>query len=165
MTPAVQREIALSLANEIRTYRAQVKHEVAHEGRDWRAIIMRPDDRLTGMRVRGLLLAIPGTGATKASLMLAMAHVSDTRTLGQLTDRQRLALCDRVPGLSVRRALKPSDLSVEAPAVTVLREQLEQAHRRAEERKNTIRRLRRRVAALEQELDQVYRAAEQQVAA
>lgn len=84
-----QRMEALQLANEIRTYRARLKQDVAARRRDFGSLLMRPPEKAQTMKVWDLMLAIPGIGRGKADRALRRARVSPSKTLSGLTMRQR----------------------------------------------------------------------------
>jgi len=71
---------ALAEANRVRLHRANVK--LAPE-------VVFDDPDCATMAVSAVLLAMPKIGRTKACRVLARAGVSSTRTIGELTARQR----------------------------------------------------------------------------
>lgn len=84
-----QRRRALAFANEIRSYRAQLKHDI-HDGLvDGRKVILEPDGRVLTMKVYDLLLAMPGVGRTKANKAMNRSRTAHAKTVGGLSDRQR----------------------------------------------------------------------------
>jgi len=92
-----QRQAALALANETRTYRAGVKRSLKLIEPDLsRKLVaehvMDPPQRMVTMKVSELLLATPTLGPKKAHKMLRRAEVPPSKTLGTLTQRQRLSL-------------------------------------------------------------------------
>lgn len=84
-----QRMDALAHANEIRTYRAKLKRDVAAGRRPLAALVMSPPEKALTMKIWNLLLAVPGVGRGKADRALRKARVSPSKTLGGLTARQR----------------------------------------------------------------------------
>lgn len=95
-----QRRQALAKANEVRTARRDLKVELAAGLGDPAAIVEVPPLAFESMRVRDLLLALPGVGRRTADKMLWRARVAPTKTLVGLSDRQRHEL---VVGLRARR--------------------------------------------------------------
>lgn len=96
---AEQPREALAYANRCRYYRAQLKRDLASGEvtvSDLRGMLGldRPHALLEGMRVRELLLAVPGFGQYKVGRLLRDAGVGDKTRLVGLTRRQRLALAD-----------------------------------------------------------------------
>lgn len=92
-----QRLDALKKANAIRVKRARIKRRLAAAETGHAKLvavtIMRSNDKLTStMRIRELLLAVPSVGPVKAAKVLKAAEVSPSRTLGGLTERQKLAI-------------------------------------------------------------------------
>lgn len=88
---------ALAIANETRTYRADIKRslKVIEPELSRKLVaehIMEPPRRMVTMKVSALLTATPRIGPTKANKMLRRADVSPSKTLGGLTMRQRLSL-------------------------------------------------------------------------
>lgn len=86
-----QRQEALRRANEIRSWRAQLKRDLIHGRVDPVAVLAENDDRLATMKVKDLLIAVPGIGRVKANKWLGPfgCRVGDTRRIGSLTTRQR----------------------------------------------------------------------------
>jgi hypothetical protein len=102
-----QRISALSEANRIRVYRAQLKVNVAFGEIDARDVIREPEQEVETMKIYDLLLAMPVIGKSKANRLLQAVAISPSKTLGGLTDRQRdelLTLLGRVGQYSRRAA-------------------------------------------------------------
>jgi hypothetical protein len=57
-------------------------------------ILARPPACARTARVGDLLLALPKIGSVKAGRILARCHISDSKTVAGLTDRQRAKLTD-----------------------------------------------------------------------
>jgi hypothetical protein len=93
-TPArsAQRLEGLRKANEIRVRRAQLKKELATGAVRIEEILARPPDFAKTERVSVLLLAVPKYGRVRVSRLLTKAQISDSKTLGGLSDRQRAEL-------------------------------------------------------------------------
>lgn len=94
-----QRSDALVRANQIRTYRAELKDGIRRGTSERTAFdaIARPNDREETWKVFDLLLAIPKVGRVKANKMLRQEGISPSKTLDGLTRRQRLALLAVLP--------------------------------------------------------------------
>jgi hypothetical protein len=87
-----QRLDALERANDVRLYRAQMKRDIKAGKRCPRAVLAAPGELVETMKVVDLLLAMPRVGRVKAHKVLGRARVSPSKTLGGLTERQRLEL-------------------------------------------------------------------------
>lgn len=91
-----QRMTALKRANTIRSYRAQVKRDVK-AGR--RFVLDLMDDPLCEtMKVGDAMITLPKIGKVKRNKILNRLSISPNRSLGRLTERQRLALESELPG-------------------------------------------------------------------
>lgn len=90
-TPFTQQREALVKANRVRTTRHHWKRDVAH-GADPFPVLLDPPPIFEGMGLLDALLAIPRVGPTKAEHMMKMLRVGPTKTVGELTDRQRASL-------------------------------------------------------------------------
>jgi hypothetical protein len=91
-----QRLSALVRANEVRCHRARVKAALARGDADVVPLLAGEDPLLSSMRVGELLMAVPGLGQVRVRDMLMRAHVSASRPLGGLTDRERGELLARL---------------------------------------------------------------------
>lgn len=87
-----QRMAALILANEIRCARARMKRELRAGTVDAVALVAEPPSYLRTMKLEKFLVAIPGLGRVKARRMMNVARISDAKTVGGLSDRQRAEL-------------------------------------------------------------------------
>lgn len=100
-----QRFEALQRANDVRSYRAQLKLDVKHGLRSTADAVAEPEDELATMKVFDLLLATPKVGRVKAGKWLARCGISPSKTVAGLTGRQRSTLVALLRGSSgtVRR--------------------------------------------------------------
>lgn len=97
---------ALELANVIRCANADLKRGIRNAGADAASIVasilVRGDLDFAppgALRIRALLLAIPGFGERRVRRMLGLAGVfSGDRKLRELTDRQRRIIASVVQG-------------------------------------------------------------------
>ncbi|MGO9882375.1 MAG: hypothetical protein ACLPV4_05105 [Solirubrobacteraceae bacterium] len=90
--PARQRLLALERANRVRLTRATLKRRLrAGEVAAADAILRSSRDTDT-MTVAELLLSQRDWGPTRAAKMMRSVSLSDSKTLGSLTERQRLTL-------------------------------------------------------------------------
>jgi hypothetical protein len=90
--PAAQHMRALAQANRVRLARAELKRQVA-EGETSVAdvVLSRPWEAET-MTISDLLLSQHRWGRTRCRRFLASIPMSETKTVGSMTDRQRRAL-------------------------------------------------------------------------
>ena len=89
-----QRLRALQQANEIRSARAKLKRDLGSGKLDLAGIVAHPPEWAMTARVRDVLLALPRIGPVKAGRILAHCGIAHSKTLGGLTDRQRVELID-----------------------------------------------------------------------
>jgi hypothetical protein len=84
-----RRMTALRQANEVRSSRARLKRRL----RDGRVrldeVLATPADYLATAEVFDLLLAAPKIGPAKAARLLTRARASQSKTVSQLSERQR----------------------------------------------------------------------------
>jgi hypothetical protein len=91
-----QRRRALDLANDVRTYRADLKRDLK-AGRVLLDDVLDSDDpRLASMAVYDLLVAVPGFARVRVLYTLRDARISQSRRLGALTIRERRDLYARL---------------------------------------------------------------------
>ncbi len=88
----MQRQQALQRANEIRTWRAQLKRDVHDLHVLVHDVIADPEERLLSMQLRYLLKAVPHFGEARIMRVYKRVGISSTKTVGGLTDRQRTCL-------------------------------------------------------------------------
>lgn len=84
-----QRLAALDVANERRSYRANVKAKMVSGERLPDEVLACGDPMLVGMTIEQLLIAIPGIRKARARALLSRGHISASMTLGELTARQQ----------------------------------------------------------------------------
>lgn len=106
-----QQRLALDKGNRIRFARADLKRELAKQpglaeaGARAAALIELPSPEIAGMQVGRLLRSCRGIGPSKVRrVLLASGVLSDSRTVGELTERQRRALIGLLRGDHVARA-------------------------------------------------------------
>ena len=90
---------ALKRANEIRVRRAQLKKDLK-DGRLQIEVVLRdPPEYVETAKVFDILMAVPKFGRVKAARFLNQCRISQSKTVGGLSERQRaelLSLFDRV---------------------------------------------------------------------
>ena len=87
-----QRMDALRRANEIRVRRAQLKKDLKEGSIHIEAILERPPDYVETAKVFDMLMAVPKLGRVKAARLLNQCRISQSKTMGGLSERQRTEL-------------------------------------------------------------------------
>ena len=90
-----QRLDALSRANEVRALRAQLKRDLKAGRVSIGPVLLDPPPYLETANVFDMLLTLPKYGRVKATKIL-QAWVSPSKTLGGLSERQRVQLAERL---------------------------------------------------------------------
>ena len=88
------RMIALERANEVRSARAKLKQQLRQGKVRIDEVLATPPEQVATAKVLDLLLAVPKFGPVRAGRVLSTARVSQSKTVGGLTDRQRAHLID-----------------------------------------------------------------------
>jgi hypothetical protein len=86
---ARQRDAALTLANDVRVARAQLKRDMKAGRVRLADVLLEPPACTAKMPLVDLLTAAPKVGRVKADGLLADARLSGSRPVGGLTDRER----------------------------------------------------------------------------
>jgi hypothetical protein len=89
-----QRLDALRRANEIRSLRAQLKKELKSGALSVEKVISEPKDFVLTAKVFDIIVAAPKYGKVKATRLLNQCRISQGKTLGGLSTRQRDELVD-----------------------------------------------------------------------
>lgn len=89
-----QRMDALKRANDIRSKRAQLKKELKSGDKDILDVLSSPPEYLKTAKVIDLVLVVPKFGRVKATRILTRCRVSQSKTVGGLSDRQRAELIE-----------------------------------------------------------------------
>lgn len=87
-----QRMEALQRANHIRVRRAQLKKDLKDGRAQIDSILLDPPDWVSTAKVFDMLMAVPKFGRVKAARMLNQCRISQSKTVGGLSDRQRTEL-------------------------------------------------------------------------
>ena len=84
---------ALKRANDIRVRRAQLKKDLktGSAGRS-RQILRDPPEYVSTAKVFDILMAVPKFGRVKAARFLNQCRISQSKTVGGLSERQRAEL-------------------------------------------------------------------------
>ena len=93
-----QRMEALRRANEIRVRRAQLKKDLKAGTASIEQILRDPPEYVETAKVIDILMAVPKFGRVKAARFLNQCRISQSKTVGGLSERQRAELL----GLFVR---------------------------------------------------------------
>lgn len=89
-----QRMDALRRANEIRSRRAQLKRDLKSGRASIAQVIDQPPDFVMTAKVFDMLMAVPKYGKVKATRFLNTCRISQGKTIGGLSDRQRSELLE-----------------------------------------------------------------------
>lgn len=80
---------ALNRANEIRTYRADLKRDLKAGRVNVTDILNHPPEWAETMKIFDLLLAVPKFGRIKVNKLMNTCRISPSKTIGGMSDRQR----------------------------------------------------------------------------
>jgi hypothetical protein len=83
---------ALKRANDIRVRRAQLKKDLKDGRIRIEEILRDPPEWVSTAKVFDMLLAVPKFGRVKAARFLNQCRISQSKTVGGLSDRQRTEL-------------------------------------------------------------------------
>jgi hypothetical protein len=87
-----QRMEALKRANDIRVRRAKLKKDLKIGRARIDTILREPPEYVATAKVFDMLMAVPKFGRVKATRFLNQARISQSKTVGGLSDRQRSEL-------------------------------------------------------------------------
>jgi hypothetical protein len=87
-----QRMEALKRANDIRVRRAQLKKDLKDGSVQIEAILLDPPEFVLTAKVFDMLMSVPKFGRVKAARLLNQCRISQSKTVGGLSDRQRAEL-------------------------------------------------------------------------
>jgi hypothetical protein len=91
-----QRRDAIQIALYVRTFRKNLKLDLKTGRRNIVDVLLEPPAELENMKLLDLLLAVPKIGRVKADHVLRCSRISTSRTIGELTQRQRTQLISRM---------------------------------------------------------------------
>ena len=89
-----QRMEALKRANDIRVKRAKLKKDLKSGATSIEQILRDPPEFVSTAKVFDMLMAVPKFGRVKAARFLNTCRISQSKTVGGLSDRQRAELID-----------------------------------------------------------------------
>jgi hypothetical protein len=87
-----QRMEALRRANVIRVRRAQLKRDLKAGAVSIADVLDEPPDYVLTAKVYDMLMAVPKLGRVKAMRLLNQCRISQSKTVGGLSERQRAEL-------------------------------------------------------------------------
>jgi len=87
-----QRMEALKRANDIRVKRAQLKKDLKDGRVQIEEILGDPPEYVSTAKVFDMLMAVPKFGRVKAARFLNQCRISQSKTVGGLSERQRAEL-------------------------------------------------------------------------
>ena len=87
-----QRMDALNKANDVRVKRAQLKKDLKDGRVRIEQILGSPPEYVSTAKVIDILMAVPKFGRVKAARFLNTCRISQSKTVGGLSDRQRAEL-------------------------------------------------------------------------
>jgi S13-like H2TH domain len=87
-----QRMDALRRANDIRVRRARLKRDLKEGRVQIEEILDQPPEYVSTAKVFDILMAVPKFGRVKAGRFLNTCRISQSKTVGGLSDRQRAEL-------------------------------------------------------------------------
>jgi hypothetical protein len=97
-TTAPQHLRALDRANRVRLARAELKREIADGSRRVADVVVECPWESASMTIADLLMSQHRWGRTRCRRFLASMPMSETKTLGSMTERQRTQLAARLRG-------------------------------------------------------------------
>ncbi len=100
---------ALERANEVRLARAELKRAVGAGRLDASEVILHCPEEAAGMAVADLLQSQRRWGATRCRKMLLSIPMSESKTIGSMTDRQRRTLATMLQVSETRTRRRPRD--------------------------------------------------------
>jgi hypothetical protein len=96
--PAAQHMRALAQANRVRLARAELKRQVAEGETSVADVVLECPWEAESMTISDLLMSQHRWGRTRCRRFLASLPMSETKTIGSMTDRQRRQLASMLAG-------------------------------------------------------------------
>jgi len=93
-----QRLDALQRANQIRVSRAKLKRALKASEVTLDQVLVDPPAYVLTAKVYDMLMAVPRLGRVRASKLLAQCRISQSKTIGGLSERQRSELVELFRG-------------------------------------------------------------------
>lgn len=91
-----QRMEALKRANDVRSRRARLKKDLKAGRVRIEALLEDPPEYLKTAKVVDMLLAVPKYGRVKSNRVLKNCRISPSKTIGGLSERQRIELVEQL---------------------------------------------------------------------
>ena len=112
---------ALERANQVRLARAELKRRIATGEIDIAEVLLDCPWEADSMAVADLLMSQRRWGQTRCRKFLSQLSMSEKKTIGSMTDRQRQTLVAMLRGASAYslRDLRDTDVPVRGPWATV----------------------------------------------
>ena len=120
IAPAPQHMQALQRANKVRLARAELKRRIASGEINASEVILGCPWEADSMTVADLLMSQRRWGHTRCRNFLAGVPMSETKTVGTLTDRQRRALAVLLAPCGAERRMEPQAETCLAPAAAAV---------------------------------------------
>jgi len=89
-----QRMEALQRANDVRVQRAKLKRDLKAGRVHIERILLSPPEFVSTAKVFDMLMAVPKFGRVKAARLLNQCRISQSKTVGGLSERQRTELVE-----------------------------------------------------------------------
>ena len=102
LRPVPQRLRALERANAVRLARAELKRRIAEGEASAADVILEPPNEALSWAVGELLMSQRRWGTTRCRKFLGRYQISETKSLGALTERQRRLLADELETSAAR---------------------------------------------------------------
>ena len=99
---------ALERANEVRLARAELKRRVASGRVSAAEVVLDSPWESESMTIADLLKSQRRWGATRCRKFLQCIPMSENKTIGSMTDRQRMAVAQLLTAVSTSRAANPA---------------------------------------------------------
>jgi hypothetical protein len=103
IAPAPQHLQALERANQVRLARAELKRRVADGHKNAAEIVLACPPEAEGMAICDLLMSQRRWGRTRCRKFLATIPLSENKTIGSMTERQRQACATMLPKSAQQR--------------------------------------------------------------
>jgi hypothetical protein len=120
MSPGPQHLQALRRANRVRLARAELKRRIAEGEVTAAEVILTAPWEAASMAIGDVLMSQRRWGGTRCRKFLAIFRISETKTIGSLTERQRRALAAQLAAhAAIEPACPPVVRTVERELLTV----------------------------------------------
>ena len=119
-SPGPQHLQALQRANRVRLARAELKRRIADGEVTAGEVILTSPWEASSMAIGDVLMSQRRWGGTRCRKFLAMFRITETKTIGSLTDRQRHALAAQLDAhATIEHECAPAVTTVARELVTV----------------------------------------------